>query len=179
MMRTSAVGRELMIHFEGLHDGDLQEIGLQPKLCPAGIWTVGYGHAVVDPATGKQLTVAGGQKAKARAAQLFGSMTVEDAEDLFAADLERFEKEVSKLVKIPLMQHEFDALVSWHFNTGGLRKTSGLAKLNAGDKLGAWSHFGAWNKITSKGPAPVPGLVRRRNAERALFFGQVWRSATL
>lgn len=42
-------------HFESLHDGDLTIIGLQPKMCPAGIWTEGYGNAIVDPLTGKFL----------------------------------------------------------------------------------------------------------------------------
>ena len=47
-MKTSQVGINLIKHFEGLHDGDLKEIGLQPKKCPAGIWTQGYGSAMRD-----------------------------------------------------------------------------------------------------------------------------------
>lgn len=39
-------GREIVKHYESLHDGDLKQIGLQPKLCPAGIWTQGYGRAM-------------------------------------------------------------------------------------------------------------------------------------
>ena len=38
-MKTSQIGISLIKHFEGLHDGDLKKIGLQPKKCPAGIWT--------------------------------------------------------------------------------------------------------------------------------------------
>ena len=38
-MKTSQIGIDLIKHFEGLHDGDLKKIGLQPKKCPAGIWT--------------------------------------------------------------------------------------------------------------------------------------------
>src|SRR5665647_1325406 len=47
---------DLTKHFESLHDGDLTIIGLQPKMCPAGIWTEGYGNAIIDPVTGKFLT---------------------------------------------------------------------------------------------------------------------------
>ena len=46
-MRTSNKGIDLIKEFEGLHDGDLSIIGLQPKMCPAGIWTQGYGHAII------------------------------------------------------------------------------------------------------------------------------------
>ena len=47
-MKTSQKGINLIKYFESLHDGDLTEIGLQPKMCPAGIWTEGYGHAIRD-----------------------------------------------------------------------------------------------------------------------------------
>ena len=47
-MKTSNIGIELIKEFESLHDGDLSIIGLQPKMCPAGIWTEGYGHAMRD-----------------------------------------------------------------------------------------------------------------------------------
>jgi len=43
---------ELIKYFEGLHDGDLKRIGLQPKMCPSGVWTEGYGRAMRD-ANGK------------------------------------------------------------------------------------------------------------------------------
>ena len=47
-MKTSERGIQLIKFFESLHDGDLSKIGLQPKLCPADVVTIGYGHAVKD-----------------------------------------------------------------------------------------------------------------------------------
>jgi GH24 family phage-related lysozyme (muramidase) len=52
-LKISKKGLELIKFFEGLHDGDLNTIGLQSKACPSGIYTVGYGHALVNPKTGK------------------------------------------------------------------------------------------------------------------------------
>lgn len=46
-MKTSENGIILIKHYESLHDGDLSRIGLQPKMCPAGYWTEGYGHAIL------------------------------------------------------------------------------------------------------------------------------------
>ena len=47
-MKTNKEGINLIKHFEGLHDGDLKQVGLQPKLCPADIWTEGYGRTMRD-----------------------------------------------------------------------------------------------------------------------------------
>ena len=54
-MKTSSSGIALIAYFEQYHDGDLTKIGLQPKMCPAGIWTVGLGHALINKNTGKWL----------------------------------------------------------------------------------------------------------------------------
>ena len=54
-MKTSKLGRDLIIHYEQLHDGDLTKIGLQPKMECSSIWTIGYGHALKD-VNGKWLT---------------------------------------------------------------------------------------------------------------------------
>ena len=47
-MEIGKLGIELIKYFESLHDGDLKKIDLQPKLCPANIVTIGYGHALKD-----------------------------------------------------------------------------------------------------------------------------------
>jgi len=47
-MKISKQGIELIKFFESLHDGNLSKIGLQPKLCPANIVTIGYGRALKD-----------------------------------------------------------------------------------------------------------------------------------
>jgi hypothetical protein len=69
---------------------------------------------------------------------------------------------------VPLTQNEYDALVSFTYNAGGgnLAKSTLLRKLNAGDYDGAAAEFDKW--VSSKGQR-LNGLIRRRNAEEALF----------
>lgn len=144
-MNVSPAGR----HFIGLHEG----LGLAAYRCPAGIWTVGYGHTT---AAGPPTVTAG------------MSITREEADAILARDLKRFEDGVLRLVTVPLAQHEFDALVSFAFNVGegALGRSTLLRKLNAGDRAGAAAQFAAWNKA---GGRALPGLTRRRAEERAMF----------
>ncbi len=138
-MTTSPTGIALIKRFEGLR--------LKPYLCPAGIASIGYGHTYLvnlnDPA-----------------------ITEEEADRLLAQDLKLYEKPVSEMVKVPINQNQFDALVSFAFNLGtaALRGSTLLKKLNAGQPCAA--EFDRW--IYAAGKA-LPGLVRRRAAERRLF----------
>ncbi len=86
---------------------------------------------------------------------------VADLIELFRNDLAKFEAGVNAAVKVPLAQHEFDALVSFHFNTGAIGRASFVKKLNAGDKLGAAAGMLEWKK-----PAEI---IKRRTAEMKLF----------
>ena len=163
---------ELVQHFESLHDGDLKVIGLQPKLCPAGIWTVGWGHVVVDPATNQPLK---GEKGKARALQLFPSMSLTDAKALLRKDLDKRLKAVLGMVKVPLTQGWLDALVSFEFNVGNLRKSTLLKLVNEGNFPAASMQFIRWDKARVDGVLKaLPGLTRRRNAETAMATGKDW-----
>lgn len=74
----------------------------------------------------------------------------------------------SRYVSVTLTKYQFDALVSFTFNAGGaaLRTSTLLKKLNAGDYAGAASEFLRW---VNGGGKKLPGLVRRREAEKALF----------
>lgn len=164
-MRTNQAGVDIIKHFEQLHDGDETEIGLQPKLCPAGIWTVGYGHALRG-ADGKFLRGAAG---KAEAYRQHGHMTVEEAEALLSADLDEFEDAVEKLVKIKLSSNSFSALVSFAYNVGisAFGTSTLLKRVNAGRFYEAAGQFSRWNK--SKGEV-LNGLTKRRKAERDLFL---------
>lgn len=83
--------------------------------------------------------------------------------------MERFEKGVSDLVKVPLNQNQFDALVSFAFNLGlgNLKSSTLLKKLNASDYIGASKEFERWNRAGGK---VLNGLTRRRIAERDLFL---------
>lgn len=93
--------------------------------------------------------------------------TVAEAEAGLRRELAKHEAIVTRLVTVPLTQHQFDALVSFSYNVGKLGGSTLLKKLNAGDTAGAGDQFMAWTKA---GGHEQPGLVRRRSAERALFL---------
>lgn len=144
-MKTSDRGVALIKAHEGLR--------LTAYTDPVGVWTIGYGHT----------TAAGPPKVER-------GMKITDAgaDAILRQDLAKFEGYVSSAVKVPLNQNEFDALVSFTFNLGpgNLRSSTLLKKLNAGDRAGAADEFLKWTKAGGK---TLPGLVKRREAERALF----------
>ncbi len=118
-----------------------------------GVWTIGIGTTVYP----------NGVKVKQG-----DTCTPEQAKVYFKHDLAKFEKTVNEAVTVPLNQNQFDALVSLTYNIGsGAFKNSTLLKLlNKGDYQGAADQFLAWKKAGGK---VMKGLVRRREAERALF----------
>ena len=144
-MKTSDRGVALIKAHEGLR--------LTAYTDPVGVWTIGYGHT----------TAAGPPKVER-------GMKITDAgaDAILRQDLAKFEGYVSSAVKVPLNQNEFDALVSFTFNLGpgNLRSSTLLKKLNAGDRTGAADEFLKWTRAGGK---VLPGLVKRREAERALF----------
>lgn len=160
-MTTSDRGIQLIKYFESLHDGDLTMIGLQPKMCPAGIWTCGWGHAIIYD--GEYLK---GPENKALAYSLYPNMTEADAEDLLKVDLSIFERKLTRL-DLKLYQHQFDALVSFCFNLGfGAFLNSSLRKrIVGGGDIGA--AFLMWNKCGGK---VLKGLTLRRQAEATLYL---------
>jgi lysozyme len=100
------------------------------------------------------------------------TITQAQADELLRKDLAKFVARVNKFVKVPVNQNQFDALVIFDFNTGGLGTSTLLKKLNAGDYAGAAKEFDVWIKITDPetGKKVVSqGLINRRNAEQALF----------
>lgn len=134
-------GLKFIKQFEGLR--------LQAYKCPADRWTIGYGHTA-DVSANDVITEA-------------------QANSLLCQDVAESERAVNQYVHVPLTQSQFDALVSFVFNlgVGNFRTSTLLKKLNAGDDDGAAQEFGRW--IHAGGKA-LPGLVRRREAERALFL---------
>lgn len=167
MREINAEGLTLIKKWEGILDGDPTTVNLDPYLDPIGIWTIGWGHAITD-AKGKFLR---GPAAKAQAFALYpGGLTLPQAEALLRADCLEACKDVSSLVKVPLTENQFSALVSFEFNTGALGKSTLLKKLNTSDAAGAAGQFGRWTKATSNGQlVTLPGLVSRRGEERDLF----------
>ena len=143
VMQISKAGLDLIKQFEGLY--------LNAYRCPAGVPTIGYGHTA---------GVAMGQ-----------TITQQQADDFLRRDVRQFERAVSRLVHVPLTQGQFDALVSFTYNlsAANLGNSTLLRLLNAGDYKGAAAQFDRWTKAGGK---ELPGLVKRRAAERALFEGK-------
>ena len=139
-METSKNGIELIKEFEGRRLVAYQD--------SVGVWTIGYGHT--KDVWEDRLIIKS------------------TADRLLAEDLAEFEKYVDNLVDVPLTQNQFDALVAWTFNLGptNLSESTLLKKLNAGDYDSVPSEMKRWNKA---GGEVLEGLIRRREAEAALF----------
>ena len=129
--------------FEGLR--------LKAYKCPAGVQTIGYGHTRNYPFSTNY------------------KITEEQAEKFLYEDLKKFENSIKKLVKVPLSQCQFDALVSFTFNVGATNfKNSTLLKyLNNGEYSLAAEQFERW--IYSNGKK-LDGLQTRRKAEKEIFL---------
>ena len=140
-MNISKKGIDLIKRYEGCR--------LKAYKCPAGVWTIGYGHTNnVRPDD---------------------IITQDDAEELLKRDLKVHEDNVKRVVKIALTQNQFDALVSFEYNVGyGAFANSTLLKLlNAGNYNGASKQFERW---VYAGDRVLEGLVKRRKAEREMFL---------
>ena len=137
---------DLIHQFEGFRES--------PYRCPAGVPTIGYGSTRYADGTPVKLT----DKA----------ITREQADAIMRTTLKEYEDAVNRYVSVPINQNEFDALTDFSYNAGAqnLRKSTLLAKLNAGDRTGAAREFDRW--VYADGHL-LPGLVRRRMAEKALF----------
>ena len=90
-----------------------------------------------------------------------------EGEELLAKDLVRFERAVPRLCPVPLSQGQYDALVSFSFNTGSLSVSTLRKKVLRGDYKGAANEFPRWVFAAGR---RLAGLVRRRAAERSLFL---------
>jgi lysozyme len=165
-MRTSERGMNLIKKYEGLHDGDLKAIGLQPKMCPANVWTEGWGHAMVDK-NGKFLKGIGD---KDKAYRMQSVHNIQEADALLVKDLKAYELIVTRKVDVPLNQNQFDALVSHTYNTGGSDTLFKLINEKANDKV-IYTWF-TENYIRGGGKI-LKGLITRRKEEAELFFTKV------
>ena len=124
-----------------------------PYMDVKNIWTFGIGHTAAAGAP-DPIRMPRGMPADLDA-------TICEAIRVFRADLARYEAEVLRAVKVPLAPHEFDALVSFHYNTGGIARAMLTQHLNAGNHEAAAGAFLNWRK-----PAEI---IPRREAERDLF----------
>mgnify|MGYP001167521957 FL=1 len=171
MNTISKKGLSIIMHFEQLHDGDLKKVGLQPKLCPANIWTVGYGRALTD-GKGNFLK---GEKDKEKAYSMYPSITAAEAELMLLEDTYNYSKQVYTLFlthKIAITDYQFDALVSFVYNCGfgalynysEKKEMAVFRAIKYGGNVEA--AFMLW---VNGGGRRLPGLVRRRKSESHLF----------
>lgn len=165
MARNLAPAIALIRRFEGIADGDPRTVRLDPYLCPAGHWTIGWGHVVRGP-DGRPLR---GRENRALARAIYpDGITRREAEILLEDDLRRFAAGVEGLVKVGLSDNQFCALVSFAYNCGlgALRTSTLLRRLNAGEHDAVPAQLMRWTK--SKG-VELAGLKRRRAAEAELW----------
>jgi lysozyme len=154
-MQTTDRGLLALIRHEGVVPG--------PYLDVKDIWTFGIGHTAAagppDPA----------RMPRGMPADLDAG--IREAFRLFRTDLAAYEAEVLRAVKVPLEPHEFDALVSFHYNTGGIAKAALTRHLNARNRASAAAAFMGWLK---------PAAIRsRREAERDLFAKGIYPTGTI
>ncbi|HID8403868.1 TPA: lysozyme [Serratia marcescens] len=143
-MKTSAKGREFIKGFEQLRLKAYPDPGTGGEP-----WTIGWGHTKgVKPG---------------------GRITQEQAEAFFSEDLAVFELTVNSAIKRTMTQNQFDAMVSLAFNIGGpaFAGSTLVKKFNAGDAHEAADEFSKWRNSAGK---VMPGLVKRRAAEREMFL---------
>lgn len=143
MRKVNQEGVDLIKRWEGLE--------LKAYTDSAGVLTIGYGHT-----------------SAAGAPKVYAGMTISEpeAEAVLKSDLSKFEERVSRLVKVPLTDNQFAALVSFDFNTGALHKSTLLKKLNAGNYEAVPGELSKW---VNAGGKKLKGLVNRRAAEAGLW----------
>lgn len=150
----------------------------RPYLCPAHIWTVGYGEVLYQEQIRLPVVRTEGYNGMIRKEMPLKPednrvWSKEEINQLFDRSIERFERGVLRLVPgVVGRQGAFDALVSFAFNAGlgNLQRSTIRMKANRGDWEGAAEAFMAWTKGGGK---VLPGLVKRRVAERELFLSDL------
>jgi lysozyme len=152
-LKTSSAGLDIIKASEGFRD--------RTYLCPAGKPSIGYGHVKLPGETFQE------------------PISQAQALSLLVKDVEKAAAAVERLVKVPLTQNQFDALVSLVFNIGSenFRTSTLLRKLNAGDYDSAALQFMKWCHARVRDPKTgaielvvLPGLVQRREEEGSLFL---------
>ncbi len=140
-MKTSQQGIVEIASHEGIVDFPYRD--------SRGIWTVGIGHTAAAGSPDPSKLPRGHQ------------IPMDEIFSIFVKDLARFERRVNKAVKGRIAQHEFDALVSFDYNTGGIDRATLVRHLNAGDRAEAATAFMSWNR--------PPETIDRRTREMELF----------
>lgn len=132
---------DIIKHYEGFSS--------KPYVCPAGYLTIGIGHLILPN-------------------EKFDEVTVEEGENILRKDLIKSEKSVLRCIKVPLEDHQFDALVSFTFNLGGgaLQCSTLRQKINREEHEDVPDEFRRW---VFAGGRELKGLVKRRETEAILY----------
>lgn len=148
MMKVSDKGVLELAEHEGIVIG--------PYLDSVGVWTYGVGHTAAaggpDPSKMDKIDTRSWTRERV-------DEEVIKALRLFDVDLDKYEARVNKAITRPLLQHQFDALVSFDFNTGGIIRANLTKEINRGDMSG--NGFMGWTRPKE--------IIKRRKAEQALF----------
>ncbi len=144
-MNISKEGLSLIKKFEGCE--------LEAYLCPAGVWTIGYGHTK-DVKEGDKINR-------------------DEADYLLQEEMIEYESYINDFVEVPLEQNQFDALCSWVYNLGptNLKNSTMLRVLNEDKYTDVPQEIKRWNKA---GGEVLDGLIKRREAEAKMFAGEEW-----
>jgi lysozyme len=144
-MKMTDEGLALIKEFEGFRTQAYRD--------PVGVWTIGYGHTAMagEPVVKSGLVV-----------------SEAEASAILRRDVEMFSRGVRKALTRSVSDQQFSALVSFAYNVGlgALAGSSVLRAVNAGDFEAVPRRLALWTKA---GGRVLPGLVRRRAAEAALF----------
>jgi lysozyme len=139
-LKLSDEGRSVLADREGMR--------LTAYKDSVGVWTIGLGHtsSAGPPQVTPGLTI-----------------TEDEAWEIFRRDAETFRTQLHGAIKVPVEQHQFDALASFIYNigAGGFRRSTVLKRLNAGDYAGAGEAMLMWMK--------PPEIQARRRGEHAQF----------
>jgi lysozyme len=152
--RAIHLAEELATPFEGLHRIGMDGM-IYPYHDPVGFPTIGYGHLL--------------SRVKWEALSKYHAITREEASEFLRSDILKAARGVRRLISAPLTDEQFAALIDFSFNVGtGNLEISTLRRLvNRQEYEAAAEQFPRW--VYAAG-VKLPGLVRRRAAERALFL---------
>ena len=144
-MQISKEGLALIKFFEGCE--------LEAYKCPAGVWTIGYGHTK-DVKEGDKINK-------------------DEANNLLEEEMIEYESYIDDMVDVELNQSQYDALCAWVYNLGpsNLGNSTLLKVLNEGKYEEVPQQIKRWNKANGE---VLTGLIRRREAEALLFQGKEW-----
>jgi lysozyme len=161
-VKLSKAGAELMHRYEGCRN--------RPYLCPAHIWTIGYGHVLYQDQIKLPMVGQPCRKEYPLRPEDNRVWSKQEIEQLFAADIAHFERGVLRLVPGSAgRQGSFDALVSFAFNVGlgNLQRSTIRMKANRNEWEASADAFLMWTKAGGK---ELLGLVKRRKSEMELFL---------